>query len=141
MQAPRLLRKLCLAAAAGAGLAAPAFAQAGDVRISIHVPWLVPSVVAALFPPPPPLPPSPHHLSVSDTTKTIRGGVAIDGRSFVAGGLHYRIDGLVPSEPGSPDEARARGDLQRLLDTGAMKVNLLETQPGGFRIVRLERNG
>jgi len=94
MQAPRLLRKLCLVAAAGLSLAAPAGAHAGDVKISIRVPWLVPSIPAALS-----------------------------------------------SEPGSPDEARARGDLQRLLDTGAMKVNLLEMQPGGFRIVRLERNG
>ncbi len=135
MQAPRLLRKLCLVA-----VLAPAGACAGDLKVSIHIPWLVPSILAALFPSPP-LQPSPHHLSLAETAKTIRGGVAIDGRTFVARGLHYRLDGRPPSEPGSPDEARARSDLQRLLDTGPMKVNVLETQPGGLRIVTLEPNG
>lgn len=115
MQAACLLRKLCFATAVGVSLAAPAAAHAGDLRISV---------------------------SRVETEKTLRGrGVAVDGRTFVTDGIHYRLYGEPPLAAGSPEEARARSNLQRRLDAGPMRVRTMETEPTGFRLVTLERNG
>ncbi len=136
MQAARLLRKLCVVAAL-----MPLAADAGDVRISIRIPWIVPSILAGLFPVPP-LPPSAHHLSLpSMHQRTVHGGIAIDARTFVAGGIHYRLHGLPPSDPGSPAEARARSDLQSVLDTGPLRIQVLNVEDSGVRIVTLQRDG
>ena len=136
MQAARLLRKLCVAAAL-----LPLAAHAGDVKISIRIPGIVPSILAALFPVPP-LPPSAHHLSLpSMNQRTVHGGIAIDACTFVAGGIHYRLHGLPPSDPGSPAEARARSELQSVLDRGPLRIQVLNVEDSGVRIVTLARDG
>ena len=136
MQAACLLRKLCVVAAL-----MPLAAHAGDVKISIRIPWIVPSILAALFPVQP-LPPSAHHLSLpSVNQRTVHGGIAIDARTFVAGGIHYRLHGLPPSDPGTPDEARARSALQSVLDTGPLRIRVLNVENSGVRIVTLQRDG
>jgi hypothetical protein len=132
----RPIWKLCLALAL-----APVAAHGGEVRVSIRAPCIVPAALAALFPPPPPLPPSPHHLSLQPVEKTVHGGVAIDARTFVSGGIHYRLYGAAAAEPGSADEARARARLQSLLNSGPLKVWPKEIEPSGIRIITLEGNG
>ena len=65
-----------------------------------------------------PLPPSAHHL-------------AVDERTFVSGGIHYRLH----------HRASERSALQSLLDSGPLRVRVLEVEDSGIRIVSLQRNG
>ena len=135
MQAARLLRKLCMVAAL-----TPLMVHAGDVTISIRAPRLVPAILAAFFPPRP-LPVSTHHLSSPSTNKVIRGGIAIDGRTFASGGIHYRLDAQPANEPGSAEERAARARLQALLDGGGVRTRTLYVEPGGFHVIALDEHG
>ena len=73
--------------------------------------------------------------------RTLHGGIAIDARTFVSGGIHYRLHGLPPSHPGTPEEARARSALQSVLDTGPLRIRVLNVEDSGVRIVTPARDG
>jgi hypothetical protein len=62
--------------------------------------------------------------------------VVVDGRTFVAEGVHYRVRGRPALAPGSPEEHRAREELRRSL-ASATRVSLLGVEPSGMRTVAL----
>jgi hypothetical protein len=127
--APRLI-KLCLALL----LAAPAV-HAGELKLRLHL--SLSGLLHGLFPPPSPTP-SVHHLGMGgNAALPVKQPVlAIDGRTFVADGIHYRLQGVHAAAPGSPEELEARVALQALLDSGA-RVRVLGVEPSGIRSVTL----
>jgi hypothetical protein len=80
-------------------------------------------------------------LSLQPVEKTVHGGVAIDARTFVSAGIHYRLHGAAAAESGSPEERRERAGLQALLDSGPMKIKILHVEESGIRIITRARNG
>jgi hypothetical protein len=114
MQAGPCARKVCVALL----LCLPSLAHAGQLRIHWRIDLA--DVLHALFPPPAPVLSSGHLGMEPSVLRNVRGpGVAIDGRTFVAAGIHYRLSGMPAEVPGSPREAQARAALQALLDSGA----------------------
>src|SRR5688500_4039429 len=102
MQAAPHLRKLCLALL----FTVPA-AYAGDIRLRVH--FSGSGLLHALFPHPAPTP-SVHHLGMRAPADVPiqRPITLVDGRTFVAEGIHYRVRGLPALAPGSPEEQQAR---------------------------------
>jgi hypothetical protein len=156
MQAAALARKLCLAAAC----LAPGLGGAGGIQITVrladpgaaavmsyngrHLDYVAPLALPAFFAPAPRFAPqpSPLHLGLDGDARAVRmpagRAVAIDARTFVAGGLYYRVLGAEPLPAGSPEEAEARARLQALIDAGPA-WQLHEVLPSGFRVVSLRR--
>lgn len=130
MQAAPRLRKLCLALL----LTVPS-AYAGELRLRLQ--FSASGLLHALFPYPVPTP-SVHHLGMrAPADVPLHGPVTlVDGRTFVAEGVHYRMRGLPPLAPGSPEEQQAREALRRSL-ASATHVRVLALEASGMRIVTL----
>lgn len=104
------------------------------VPATVYVP--APAYAAVPVPPPAAAPPA------STGWFNIGGPFqAIDGASFVAGGVTYVLSGIRAFDPGSPHGAAARARLQHLLDSGGVQVWRLAYDAYGRAIARVAVNG
>ena len=102
----------------------PLSAHAG-LTLHLQGNW-VPGMLRAIDPPAAPAL-SQQHLSESSPKRILRiqsRAVAIDARTFVANGVHYRLAGAEALPAGSAEEAQARAALQRELDSGAVTLRV-----------------
>ena len=109
--------------------------------------YVAPAYVAPAYVPPPayappstavPVPPPPSPA----TWRTIPGpALAVDGASFVSGGVTYVLSGLRVFDPSTPQGAAARARLQQLLSSGAVQVWRIAVDGYGRSIARVVVNG
>jgi hypothetical protein len=96
--------------------------------------YVVPTPPAAVVPPPP--------APSAGTWRTIPGPfLALDGASFVAGGVTYVLSGLRVFDVSTPQGAAARDRLQQLLSSGAAQVWRIAVDGYGRSVARVVVNG
>jgi len=110
---------------------APAYVAPAYVPPPVYVP--PPAYVAPVPPPPAP---------AAGTWRTIPGPyLALDGASFVAGGVTYVLSGLRVFDVSTPQGAAARDRLQQLLSSGAAQAWRIAVDGYGRSVARVVVNG
>ena len=115
--------------------------------------YVAPATVAPAYvpapvyvPPPAYVSPTPYGGTVAPpsagTWRTIAGPfLAVDGASFLAGGVTYVLSGIHTFDPSTPQGAAARARLQELLASGAVQVWRIAVDGYGRSIARVVVNG
>ena len=113
---------------------APAYVAPAYVPAPVYVPppaYVAPTPYGAPVPPP-----------AASTWRTLAGPfLAVDGASFVAGGVTYVLSGIHTFDPSTPQGAAARARLQQLLSSGAVQVWRIAVDGYGRSIARVVVNG